>query len=79
MNDETFLNKLHDKKVKIDYKGNHKFRIVTHLGISKKNIQWFIQFYNWILHVKKASPDLRRLLVGQNDGVRVGADGIISR
>ena len=29
--------------------------------------------------VKKASPDLRRLLVGQNDGVRVSAHGIISR
>ena len=38
MNDETFLNKLQDKKVMIDYKENHKFRMVTHFGISKNNI-----------------------------------------
>ena len=49
MNDEAFLNKLHDKKVKIDYKGNHKFRMVTHIGISKTNILETINIFKSIL------------------------------
>ncbi len=49
MNDETFLNKLYDKNVKIDYKGNHKFRMVTHMGVSKKNILETIDIFKSIL------------------------------
>jgi len=38
LSDEEFLLQLNQKKIKIDYKGNRKFRLVTHYGFQKTEI-----------------------------------------
>tara|TARA_Y100000814_G_C12335066_1_gene402620 strand:- start:295 stop:1329 length:1035 start_codon:yes stop_codon:yes gene_type:complete len=39
LSDESFINKLLENKIKIDSKGNRKFRIATHYGFASDNIE----------------------------------------
>ena len=36
--DESFIKELLNYKIKIDYKGNHRFRMVTHCNFNEKNV-----------------------------------------
>ena len=47
LNDEVFISELLNNNIKIDSKGNRKFRIVTHYGITKKDV------HNVIKTIKK--------------------------
>ena len=49
ISDEEFLNSLLQNNIKIDYKGNRKFRLVTHHGFQKSNIDAVINTINNIL------------------------------
>jgi len=49
MADEQFLNQLNKNNIKIDYKGNRKFRLVTHYGFNKSQINIVIEIINNIL------------------------------
>ena len=49
MSDEKFLTKLNKNNLKIDYKGNRKFRLVTHYGFNKSDIDVVINIINNIL------------------------------
>ena len=49
LSDTDFIEQLLNYKVKIDYKGNHIFRIVTHFGIKKNNIKKIVSIFKNIL------------------------------
>ena len=36
--DESFIKELLNYKIKIDYKGDHRFRMVTHCNFNEKNV-----------------------------------------
>ena len=42
LSDESFINKLLENKIKIDSKGNRKFRIATHYGFVSDDIHQVI-------------------------------------
>ena len=47
--DAKFISELLNNNIKIDSKGNRKFRIVTHCGFEKKNISLVIETIKKIL------------------------------
>ena len=49
LSDEKFLFQLKQNNIKIDYKGNRKFRLVTHYGFNKSDIDVVINIINNIL------------------------------
>ena len=49
LRDTDFLDLLLQNNIKIDYKGNRKFRLVTHHGFQKSNIDTVINTINNIL------------------------------
>ena len=49
LSDENFINQLLHEKIKIDYKGNHKFRIATHFGFTNNDIEKVIKTIKLIL------------------------------
>ncbi len=50
LSDEAFINKLLENKIKIDSKGNHKFRIATHYGFTTDSINQVIDTIKSILN-----------------------------
>ena len=50
--DENFINQLLRNKINSDYKGNHKFRMVTHYGFEKNDITKVILAFKEIFNNK---------------------------
>ena len=48
--DEKFIKELLNYEIKIDYKGNHRFRMVTHCNFDEKNISRIITIIKKILN-----------------------------
>jgi len=48
--DEKFMKELLNYEIKIDYKGNHRFRMVTHCNFDEKNISRIITIIKKILN-----------------------------
>ena len=48
--DESFIKELLNYKIKIDYKGNHRFRMVTHCNFNEKNVSKVITVIKKILN-----------------------------
>ena len=48
--DEKFIKELLNYEIKIDYKGNHRFRMVTHCNFDEKNISRVITIIKKILN-----------------------------
>ena len=49
VSDEEFLDTLNKNNIKIDYKGNRKFRLVTHYGFNKSDINTVVKIITKIL------------------------------
>ena len=50
LSDDDFINKLINNNIKIDAKGNRKFRIVTHSGFKSKHIDTISEIINQIIN-----------------------------
>ena len=50
LTDKQFINQLLEHNIKIDLKGNHKFRIATHYGFTNNDIEKVIKTIKFVLN-----------------------------
>ena len=49
LSDESFINELYKKNIKIDARGDRQFRMATHFGFTNNDIEKVIKTFKLIL------------------------------